>query len=93
MTIEGSAALAKGWLQSMLDEIGNRHPIGTHVEVRISTRQKRPSKARVVGHAIEIGDDCTPVPMLIITANTSTPGARQATVRRTVRLADITELF
>lgn len=91
MTIEGSAALAKGWLQSMLGQIADRHPIGTQVAARISTRQKSPSLARVVGHAIEIGDDCTPIPMLIVTANTSTPGARQATVRRTVRLADITE--
>lgn len=91
MTIEGSAALAKGWLLSMLIQIEERHPIGTQVATRISTRQKSPSKARIVGHAIEIGDDCTPVPMLIVTANTSTPGARQATVRRTVRLADITE--
>lgn len=91
MTIEGSAALAKGWLQSMLGQIAERHPIGTKVEVRISTRQNNPSKARVVGHTIGLSADCTPVPMLIVTANTSTPGARQATVRRTVRLADITE--
>lgn len=93
MTIEGSAALAKGWLQSMLGQIADRHPIGTQVAARISPRQKSPSKARVVGHAIEIGTDCTPVPMLIVTANTSTPGARQVTVRRTVRLADITVPF
>ena len=93
MTIEGSAALAKGWLLSMLIQIEESYPIGTQVAARISTRQKSPSKARVVGHAIEIGDDCTPVPMLIVTANTSTPGARQATVRRTVRLADITVPF
>ena len=91
MTIEGSAALAKGWLQSMLGQIADRHPIGTQVEVRINTRQKNMSQARIVGHTIEIDADCTPVPMLIVTANTSTPGARQATVRRTVRLADITE--
>ena len=91
MTIEGSAALAKGWLQSMLGQLAERHPIGTQVEVRISTRQNNPSKARVVGHAINIGADCTPVPMLIVTANTTTPGAMKATVRRTVRLADITE--
>ena len=91
MTIEGSATLAKGWLQSMLDQLAERHPIGSQVEVRISTRQKSPSKARVVGHTIELDGECTPVPMLIVTANTSTPGARQATVRRTVRLADITE--
>ena len=93
MTIEGSAALAKGWLQSMLGQIADRHPIGTQVGVRISTRQKNISQARIVGHTIEIDADCTPVPMLIVTANTSTPGARKATVRRTVRLADITELF
>lgn len=91
MTIEGSAALAKGWLQSMLGQIAERHPIGTQVEVRISTRQNNPSKARVVGHTIGLSADCTPVPVLIVAANTSTPGARQATVRRTVRLADITE--
>ena len=91
MTIEGSAALAKGWLLSMLVQIEERYPVGTQVEAHISGRQKSPSQARVVGHAIEIGADCTPVPMLIVTANTSTPGARQATVRRTVRLADITE--
>lgn len=91
MTIEGSAALAKGWLQSMLGQIADRHPIGTQVAVRISPRQKSPSLARVVGHSVEIGDDYTPVPMLIVTANTSTPGALKATVRRTVRLADITE--
>lgn len=91
MTIEGSAALAKGWLLSMLIQIEESYPIGTQVAARISPRQKSPSKARVVGHAIEIGDDCTPVPMLIVTANTSTPGALKATVRRTVRLADITE--
>lgn len=91
MTIEGSAALAKGWLQSMLGQIADRHPIGTQVAARISTRQKNMSQARVVGHTIELDGECTPVPMLIVTANTSTPGARQATVRRTVRLADITE--
>ena len=93
MTIEGSAALAKGWLLSMLIQIEESYPIGTQVAARISTRQKSPSQARVVGQAIEIGDDCTPVPMLIVTANTSTPGARQASVRRTVRLADITVPF
>lgn len=93
MTIEGSAALAKGWLQSMLGQIADRHPVGTQVEVRISTRQKNMSQARVVGHTIELDGECTPVPMLIVTANTSTPGARQATVRRTVRLADITVPF
>lgn len=93
MTIDGSAALAKGWLQSMLGQIADRHPIGTQVQVRISTRQKTPSQARVVGHTIELDGECTPVPMLIVTANTSTPGARQATVRRTVRLADISVPF
>ena len=93
MTIEGSAALAKGWLQSMLGQIADRLPVGTQVEVRINTRQKNMSQARIVGHTIEIDADCTPVPMLIVTANTSTPGARQATVRRTVRLADITVPF
>lgn len=93
MTIERSADLAKGWLQNMLGELADRLPVGTTVEARISSRQKSPSQARVVGHTIELGADCTPVPMLIITANTSTPGARQATVRRTVRLADITECF
>lgn len=91
MTIEGSAALAKGWLQSMLIQIEESYPIGTQVAARISPRQKSPSLARVVGHAIEIGDDFTPVPMLIVTVNTSTPGALKATVRRNVRLADITE--
>lgn len=87
MTIEGSAALAKGWLLSMLIQIEESYPIGTQVAARISPRQKSPRLARVVGHTIEIGDDYTPVPMLIVTANTSTPGALKATVR----LADITE--
>lgn len=93
MTIEQSASLAKVHLQDMLAGLAERHPVGTTIDARINSRQKEPSRARVVGHSIEISVDGTPLPMLIISANTKTPAARQATVQRTVRLADITVPF
>jgi len=81
------------YLQILLDKARESYPEGNAVLVKISTRQRTPSMARIVGHRIYVDQQCKPFVRLVVEAATSTKGARNRHIVGEVELGDVSRVF
>ena len=87
------AAGAAHFLRILLDKARESYPEGNTVLVKISTRQRTPSQARITGHRIHVDQQCKPFVKLVVEAETSTKGARNPHVTREVEFGDVSTVF